>query len=406
MNKYKIINDPVYGFINIPSALVYDIISHPYFQRLRRIKQMGLADLVYPGATHSRFHHALGAMHLMRQALDVLLSKGHEITPEEQEAAILAILLHDIGHGPFSHTLEFSLMPGVHHEQLSALLQDDLNRQFDGRLTMALSIFQGTYKKHYLHQLVSGQLDADRMDYLNRDSFYTGVAEGVIGYDRIIKMLDIHEGKLVVEEKGIYSIEKFIVSRRLMYWQVYLHKTSISADHMLTSVIQRAKLLSRTGHLPEASAALKHFLTEDRSITDFQQNPEHLRYFSLLDDTDILFALKEWQHHEDPVLSYLSAGLVNRNLFKIKFCEASDAAGMLEQKKNHFLISHPAFAGTEDHLFFKGNARNNAYVPGRDSILILMKDGSVRDIAEVAEVLTIKALSNPVVKHYICYPEI
>jgi len=407
MNKFKIINDPVYGFINIPTTLVYDIISHPYFQRLRRIKQMGLADLVYPGATHSRFHHALGAMHLMQEALDVLRSKGHEITSEEEEGAILAILLHDIGHGPFSHTLEYMLVSGVHHEELSELLQASLNRQYQGRLSLAIDIFKGTYPKHFLHQLVSGQLDADRMDYLNRDSFYTGVAEGVIGYDRIIKMLDIHDGRLVVEEKGIYSIEKFIVSRRLMYWQVYLHKTSIAADHMLISIIERAKYLLKEGtEVSGGSPALMHFLKHQLSIDDFAANPVHLQQFAALDDTDVQHAIKIWQAHPDPILSFLSGHLLNRQLFKIKYCEPDFAHELLASLKAQFMAKHIEMQGLEAYLFFEGNATNNAYVPGRDSIQIKMKSGEVKDIAEVAEVLTIKALSNPVVKHYICYPQI
>jgi uncharacterized protein len=407
MNKFKIINDPVYGFINIPTALVYDVISHPYFQRLRRIKQMGLADLVYPGATHSRFHHALGAMHLMQEALDVLRSKGHHITEEEEEGAILAILLHDIGHGPFSHTLEFALVGGVHHEVLSGLLQASLNQQYQGRLSLAIDIFSGKYYKHFLHQLVSGQLDADRMDYLNRDSFYTGVAEGVIGYDRIIKMLDIHDGRLVVEEKGIYSIEKFIVSRRLMYWQVYLHKTSVAADHMLISIIQRAKMLmAENSQLSGCSPALQHFLGQELSIDHFRKDPLHLQMFAELDDTDVLHALKIWQHHHDPILSFLSKKLLHRQLFKIRYCEAGSEQQQLDYISQQFLTSHPELCGLEAYLFFKGEATNNAYIPGRDSIQIKMKTGEVKDIAEVAEVLTIKALSNPVVKHYICYPQI
>jgi uncharacterized protein len=407
MNKFKIINDPVYGFINIPTTLVYDLISHPYFQRLRRIKQMGLADLVYPGATHSRFHHALGAMHLMQEALDVLRSKGHDISAEEEEGAIMAILLHDIGHGPFSHTLEYSLISGVHHEELSELLQASLNRQYQGRLSLAIDIFNGTYHKHFLHQLVSGQLDADRMDYLNRDSFYTGVAEGVIGYDRIIKMLDIHDGRLVVEEKGIYSIEKFIVSRRLMYWQVYLHKTSIAADHMLISIIQRAKFLLKEGEeVAGGSPALMHFLKHHLSIDDFVANPIHLQQFAELDDTDVQHAIKIWQQHPDPILSFLSRSLLNRQLFKIKYCEADIAHELLTNMKAEFLAQHIEMQGLDEYLFFEGSANNNAYIPGRDSIQIKMKSGEVKDIAEVAEVLTIKALSNPVVKHYICYPQI
>lgn len=404
MNKYKIINDPVYGFVNIPSELIFDVLSHPYFQRLRRIRQMGLAEVVYPGATHTRFHHAIGAMHLMQQALDVLLSKGHHITEIEIESALLAILLHDVGHGPFSHTLEATILTGVHHEEVSLKIFHLLNKQYNGRLSKAIEIFKGTYHKHFLHQLVSGQLDADRMDYLNRDSFYTGVAEGVIGYDRIIKMLDVHDDKLVVEEKGIYSIEKFIVSRRLMYWQVYLHKTSISADHMLINVLQRAKDLVREGKRDlSLSPALEHFIANDISLEMFLNDDAHLQKFVLLDDTDILFALKMWMVHKDPVLSYLSSSIVNRHLFKIKYPE-TDSNALLEELKEAFFSKHSELEGADRYLFNKGTVTNNAYISGRDSILIKMKNGETKDFAEVAEVLTIKSLSNPMVKTYICHP--
>jgi hypothetical protein len=407
LNKHKIINDPVYGFISIPSSLVFDVIAHPYFQRLRRINQMGLAHLVYPGATHTRFHHALGAMHLMQQALEVLKSKGHEITAQEEEGAILAILLHDIGHGPFSHTLEKTLVSAVHHEELSVLFQESLNATFKGALQMALDIFNDHYPKKFLHQLVSGQLDVDRMDYLNRDSFYTGVAEGVIGYDRIIKMLNVSNGQLVVEEKGIFSIEKFIMSRRLMYWQVYLHRTSVSADHMLISVLQRARDLVRNeGYQLICSPALAHFLEKEISFQDFRNEPLHLQMFALLDDIDVLQALKFWQNASDPVLSFLSKGILDRKLFKISFAEQSESALLLREAKEKFVSIHPEMKDLTSYLFFESSVANNAYVPGRDSIQILMKNGDVKDINEVAEVLTIKALSNPVVKHYICHPAI
>lgn len=368
---------------------------------------MGLADYVYPGATHSRFHHAIGAMHLMQLALEVLRSKGHEISPEEEEAAILAILLHDIGHGPFSHTLESTIARDIQHEQVSSIFQEQLNEQFGGRLTLAISIFKGEYHKHFLHQLVSGQLDVDRMDYLNRDSFYSGVAEGVIGYDRIIKMLDVFNDRLVVEAKGIYSIEKFIVSRRLMYWQVYLHKTSLAADHMLMSVLKRAQYLSRErGMKLECSPALLHFLSQEIRQIDFVSDPIHLEMFSRLDDTDILYALKMWQYHADPVLQFISSGLVNRNIFKLRYGEEDSLPQLAEDLKHAFFSRLPHLLDHEAYLFLFGSAANNAYVPGRDSIDIQMKDGSVKDIAEVAEVLTIRSLSNPVVKHYICHPQL
>lgn len=404
MNKYKIINDPVYGFVNIPTELIFDVLSHPYFQRLRRIRQMGLAELVYPGATHSRFHHALGAMHLMQMALDVLLSKGHHITELEIESTLLAILLHDVGHGPFSHTLEATILKGVHHEEVSLKIFHQLNEEFDGRLNKAIEIFKGTYNKHFLHQLVSGQLDTDRMDYLNRDSFYTGVAEGVIGYDRIIKMLDVDGDNLVVEEKGIYSIEKFIVSRRLMYWQVYLHKTSIAADHMLNNVLQRAKDLYKAGERNlYLTPHLEYFISKEVSLKAFLQEDEHLKQFVLLDDIDIWNALKMWMSHPDPVLSFISKALINRNLFKIKFVEhqSEDSIRKIQSK---FFECQPQLEGFERYLLSQGEVANNAYIPGRDSILIKMKDGSVKDFVEVAEVLSIKSLSNPMVKTYICHP--
>lgn len=402
MNKYKIINDPVYGFVEIPSELLFDVLSHPYFQRLRRIRQMGLAEYVYPGATHTRFHHAIGAMHLMQQALNVLLDKGQHITEVEYESALLAILLHDVGHGPFSHTLESTILTDVHHEQVSLRIFEELNDEFDGRLTRAIEIFKGTYPKHFLHQLVSGQLDTDRMDYLNRDSFYSGVAEGVIGYDRIIKMLDVQDGMLVVEEKGIYSIEKFIVSRRLMYWQVYLHKTSLAADHMLINVLKRAKELVREGVIVPMSPSLLHFMERDVLLEDFKNDVQHLKKFVELDDVDVLYALKMWMKHEDALLAYLSKNLINRNLFKIKYIEEGEDA--LTSIKEQFYTKHADLLGMDEYLFNSGSVSNNAYIPGRDSILVKMKDGSIKDISEDAEVLTIKALSSPMVKHYICYP--
>jgi len=405
MNKYKIINDPVYGFVDIPSELIFDVLSHPYFQRLRRIRQMGLAEYVYPGATHTRFHHAIGAMHLMQQALDVLIDKGHHITELEYESTLLAILLHDVGHGPFSHTLETTILNGVQHEQVSLKIFEVLNEKFDQRLDRAIEIFKGAYHKHFLHQLVSGQLDTDRMDYLNRDSFYSGVAEGVIGYDRIIKMLDVQDGKLVVEEKGIFSIEKFIVSRRLMYWQVYLHKTSIAADHMLMNALKRAKDLVSEGNVDlPMSPSLLHFMTNKISLEVFLKDKTHLDQFLRLDDVDILYALKMWMNVDDPVLSFLSTCLINRDLFKTKYTDKDQKNELLSSMKKEFYQRHPQLEGMDKYLFSQGAVENNAYIPGRDSILVKLKDGSIKDIAEDAEVLTIKALSSPMIKHYICFP--
>ncbi|MCO5247775.1 MAG: HD domain-containing protein [Chitinophagales bacterium] len=408
-NKYKIINDPVYGFVDIPTELIYDVISHPYFQRLRRIRQMGLAEIVYPGATHTRFHHAIGVMHLMQLALNVLIEKGCHITELEIESALLAILLHDIGHGPFSHTLEATILKDIHHEEVSLKIFQVLNEEFDGKLTRAIEIFKGSYKKPFLHQLISGQLDMDRMDYLNRDSFYTGVAEGVIGYDRIIKMLDVVDDKLVVEEKGIYSIEKFIVSRRLMYWQVYLHKTSLSADRMLISALKRAKDLYRQGQKKLFLAThLSHFFENTVSLKEFLKDNIHVEKFVLLDDIDIWYSLKIWMNSDDEILSFIAKSLIDRNLFKIRYIhgDEEDAKNVLAQKKKEFYKKYPQFRQADEYFFSLGKVRNDAYVQGKDSILIKMKDGSLEDYSALTEALTIQSLSNPVVKTYICYPAI
>ncbi|HEY0896678.1 MAG TPA: HD domain-containing protein, partial [Sphingobacteriaceae bacterium] len=318
MNKKKIINDPVYGFITIPTDLIYDLIEHPYFQRLRYIKQLGMTHLVYPGALHTRFHHALGAMHLMKLAIETLRSKGHEITAEEEEAASIAILLHDIGHGPFSHALEHTIVTGIAHEHISTLLMDKLNHQFGGRLELALEIFNKRYYKSFLHQLVSGQLDLDRMDYLNRDSFFTGVSEGVISSDRIIKMLDAAGGQLVIEEKGIYSIEKFLIARRLMYWQVYLHKTVIGAEQMLVKILERAKELAVGGKRLFATPCFGHFLNHSVTREEFMGDPEHLKHFSALDDHDIFTSIKVWANDDDLILSRLCRQLIRRDLYKVE----------------------------------------------------------------------------------------
>src|SRR3990170_2393779 len=318
MIKRKIINDPVYGFITIPSELIADIISHPYFQRLRHIKQLGLTDYVYPGALHTRFQHALGAMHLMGKVLDNLRTKGIEISNEECEASQIAILLHDIGHGPFSHTLEEVLLSGIKHESLSYLFIDKLNDEFNGALRLTIEIFRNTYQRKFFHQLISSQLDIDRLDYLTRDCFFTGVLEGTIGVDRIIAMLIVHRDQLVVEEKGIYSIENFLNARRLMYWQVYLHKTSVSAERMLVNIIRRAQVLVRADEALPASDTLRKFLQKQMTLNDFRENESTLASFGRLDDNDIWGALKFWQHHSDTILAMLSKMLLERNLFKVK----------------------------------------------------------------------------------------
>lgn len=397
MNKRKIFNDPVYGFISIPYDIVFDVIEHPYFQRLRRIQQLGLSSLVYPGATHSRFHHSLGAMHLMYRSLEVLKSKGQEITEDESKAAVLAILMHDLGHGPFSHALEGVLVEDLHHEHISMLLMQNLQKEFGKPIEMAIQIFTNQYPKKFLYQLVSGQLDMDRLDYLNRDSFYSGVSEGVVGYDRIINMLDVHDDNIVVEEKGIYSIEKFIVARRLMYWQVYLHKTSLVADLMLKNAVLRAKEVYRGNNKQsEISANLNFFLSNTLTVNDFD---EHLTKFAALDDYDIFQALKVWMNSEDVILKTLSTSIINRKLFKIEFVEEEKAAEKYDSLKNKYSEEEMRF------LVLKGAAQNNAYNPSKDNIYIKFKDGSIKEITDITEQWNIRSLSNSVVKHYIAYPK-
>jgi HD superfamily phosphohydrolase len=397
MNKRKIFNDPVYGFISIPYDIVFDVIEHPYFQRLRRIQQLGLSSLVYPGATHSRFHHSLGAMHLMYRSLEVLKSKGQEISEDESKAAMLAILMHDLGHGPFSHALEGVLAEGIHHEHISMLMMQNLQKEFGKPIEMAIQIFTNIYPKKFLYQLVSGQLDMDRLDYLNRDSFYSGVSEGVVGYDRIINMLDVHNDNIVVEEKGIYSIEKFIVARRLMYWQVYLHKTSLVADLMLKNAVLRAKELCRIAEInTEISGNLNLFLTGNFSESNFS---EYIDNFAALDDYDIMQALKSWMNSDDKILSTLSSSIINRKLFSIEFLELEKADENYNSLKQHYTEEEMKY------LVLKGAAQNNAYNPAKDNIYIKFKDGSIKEITDITEQWNIRSLSNPVVKHYIAYPK-
>lgn len=400
-NPRKIINDPVYGFLTIDHPLIYQVISHPYYQRLRRIHQMAFAQLVFPGAVHSRMHHSLGAYHLMCNALTELKSKGVNITREEEVAAKIAILLHDIGHGPYSHALENILIPGVSHEALSILIMRVLNEELGGQLEMAIEIFTNSYHKRFLHQLISGQLDVDRMDYLTRDSFFTGVSEGVIGYDRILKMLTVNHGDLMVEEKGIYTIEKFLVSRRLMYWQVYLHKTVLAAEKMLVKIVQRAKELISLGQQVQAcSPVLDFFLHHDGLCSPIEQ---HLDKFCLLDDYDMLAAIKNWMFHDDKVLSILCKCLVERKLLKVKLqVDPIDEAWI--QKTRNRICEKFNLAGNEcDYFVFGGTAVNTTYDPSEESINILFKDGSVRDISKVDNALIQHNLSTPVKKNYICY---
>ncbi len=387
----KIINDPVYGFITLDDDLILNIIAHPYYQRLRRIHQMAMAVLVYPGAVHTRLHHSLGAYHLMRNALHELRNKGVAITPAEDQGAKIAILLHDIGHGPFSHALENVLIEGMHHESISLLLMKELNQQFGGQLQVALDIFTDAYPKKFLHQLVSGQLDVDRMDYLTRDSFFSGVSEGVIGYDRILKMLTVHNGELMVEEKGIYSIEKFLVSRRLMYWQVYLHKTVMCAEQMLKQIIRRAKSIKAATQPP-----LHQFINEPVETVTLDQ-------FCSLDDYDVVSAIKGWCHHDDKVLSYLSRGIVNRNLLKVKYYSEPVSRTELQAQQQHAM--HQLHISAEDAawLVFTGEASSSTYNFEDEQINILFKDGTVKDISEVDDALINQKLSGKIKKYYICY---
>ncbi|MEA5404910.1 HD domain-containing protein [Arcicella sp. DC2W] len=403
MNKRKIVNDPVYGFINIPTELIFDLIEHPYYQRLRRIKQLGMAEYVYPGALHTRFHHALGAMYLMNEALMTLRSKGHEISDAELEAAQIAILLHDVGHGPFSHVLESVILDKVPHEHISFLLMEELNRQLGGALTLAIKMFTGNYERKFFTQLISSQLDVDRMDYLNRDSFFTGVREGFIGADRILKMLDIVDNQLVVEQKGIYSIENFLTARRLMYWQVYLHKTSICAETMLIQIITRARELIRAGENVFATPAFMIFLKNEVRLEDFIADISYLEAFAEMDDYDIWACVKIWAKHPDKLLSNISKMLLDRDLFKIHISDAPIEASYLE-KIQIDLLSNPSVQESDlPYLIIQGNTSNAAYVSGKQNINILTKDKRVLDIAEASDLPTIKALSNIVKKYYICW---
>jgi HD superfamily phosphohydrolase len=397
----KIINDPVYGFIRFPEKALMQIIDHAWFQRLRSIKQMGMASLVYPGAVHTRFHHSLGATHLMGIALNELMGKNIDITKEEYTAARLAILLHDIGHGPFSHALEHSIVGNISHEDISKLIMQRLNMKFDGMLTDAIAIFENTYPKAFLHQLVSSQLDMDRLDYLNRDSFYTGVSEGVIGYDRILQMLTVHNDGLVVEEKGVHSVEKFIVARRLMYWQVYLHKTVLGAEQLIIKILQRAKQLAQQNKELFATPSLRFFLYENIQATDFNQQDNILESFCDLDDTDIMSAIKVWSTHSDVILSQLCHMLLFRKLYKVKI----SAQPQLEQFKNlkqHALASGRWPEEALPYFLFEGITSNSTYNIVDERINILLKSGQVTDISTVDNALISASLTIPVKKYYIC----
>lgn len=403
-NKFKILNDPIYGFISIQNELIFDLIEHPYFQRLRRISQLGLTYLVYPGAYHTRFHHALGAMHLTQHAIDILRSKGHEITEEESVATQVAILLHDIGHGPFSHALENTVVKGIHHEELSLLFMNELNKEFEGKLEMAIQIFENSYHKKFLHDLISSQLDMDRLDYLRRDSFYTGVTEGAINSERLLTMLNVYDDHLVIDGKGIYSVEKFIVARRLMYWQVYLHKTVLSAEFMLVKILQRARFLALSGSEIFASGALKAFLYNTYTLFDFKADPELLKRFSRLDDYDILGAIKEWCNHEDNSLRLMSNNLINRNLLKIRLQNAPFNPALIEElkvkTKEKFQLEH----GEENYFVIQDEISNHAYNNELLGIKLLNKKGEAKDILELTDQLDLTHLTKVVTKYFVCFP--
>ena len=401
--KHKIINDPIYGFITVPSKLVFDLMEHKYFQRLRRISQMGFSYIVYPGAHHTRFHHALGAMFLMQKAVQVLKSKGVSVSEKEEEALYVAILLHDIGHGPFSHAMENSIVENISHEQISMLFMENLNQKFNKQLTLAIKIFKDEHPRKFLHQLVSGQLDMDRLDYLKRDSFYTGVPEGTVNAQRLITMLNVKDDKLVVEEKGIYSVENFLVARRLMYWQVYLHKTGIVAEQLLVRVLKRAKELAAQGKELPANPSLKFFLNNTISLNDFSD--EVLDTFSRLDDYDVISAMKMWAGNDDFVLSNLSKMLLNRDLLKIKVKSEPFSIQKVNEKRNK-LVAKYAISNEEASFFvFTGKLENQAYSMEKDTINLLKKNGKIIDVAKASDQLNLEALSKSVVKYYMCYPK-
>jgi HD superfamily phosphohydrolase len=401
-NNCKILNDPIYGLIEIPYGIIYDLLEHRFYQRLRRINQLGFTQYVYPGATHTRFNHTIGALHLMQKAIRTLQSKGVAISAEEAEATCIAILLHDIGHGPFSHCLEYNLVP-IEHEELSIAFMEKLNEEFGGKLSLAIQIFENEYPKKFLHQLLSGQLDMDRMDYLTRDSFFTGVLEGVVGYDRIIKMLHVHNGELVIEHKGLYSVESFLVSRRLMYWQVYLHKTVVCAGEMTIRAIARARDLLRKGHQLDISKSLHYFFSNDFSKDSLKTDAEKILYnFSMLDDTDILSALKSFCEEDDFILSFLSKGLISRKLFRVVMQNEPFDHNFIEKIKQKTLAQFPINEDELEYLVFGGQESNKAYVTGSKEIMIKLASGEVKPMSEWSEH---NIRPQEVVKYFICYPK-
>lgn len=404
INKLKILNDPIYGFITIPNTLIYDLIQHPYFQRLRRISQMGMSYLVYPGAHHTRFHHALGCMYIMQKAVQTLKFKGVEISEEEENALYVAILLHDIGHGPFSHALENSVVEEVHHEELSLLFMEQLNAEFGGKLSLAIQVFKGEYDRKFMLQLISSQLDMDRMDYLKRDSFYTGVNEGNVNSERLIQMLNVQDDVLVMEEKGIYSIEKFLMARRLMYWQAYLHKTSVVAELTLTKILKRAKELAIKGEVLFGSPFLLFFLNNKIELNQIDKTI--LDKFSNLDDYDVLGAIKQWQYHDDFVLSSLSKMIINRNLLKIELSEDKIDKIKLLDLKNKYAKQYGISDKEVEYFVFKGKIKNEAYSKSSEPIRILKKDRTIENVVEASDQMHLKALSKTVTKYFICYPKV
>jgi uncharacterized protein len=406
INKRKIINDPVHGFVTVPSDFIFDLIEHPYFQRLRRIKQLGLTHYVFPGATHTRFQHTIGALHLMSLSIESLKNKGVQISNEEEEAVLAAILLHDIGHGPFSHALEESLISGISHEDLSQILMQILNNQFDHKLDLAIEIFNNRYSKKFLHQLVSSQLDMDRLDYIKRDSFFTGVTEGTIGTDRIIKMLNVSNDSLVVEKKGIYSVEKFLIARRLMYWQVYFHKTVIASENLLVNMLIRAKYIANAGANLYATPSLAFFLFNKINPENFHENSEKvIERFIRLDDSDIIASAKEWTTHDDKVLSILSQNLINRNLPKVKIIDQLIDRQKLDQISEN--ICRKYSINKQDSLFFifTGEISNNAFSSSEGMVQILMNNGETKDISEVSDILNVPYLQKSEKKYFICFPK-
>ncbi len=401
-NKLKFFNDPIYGFIGTPNELIFSLIEHPFFQRLRRISQMGMSYLVYPGAHHTRFHHALGSMHLMTKAIDILRRKGIEITPEEEVGLLSTILLHDIGHGPFSHALEGFVVQGLDHEQISLEFMKELNHQFDGKLELGISIFKGEYPKKFLNQLVSSQLDMDRLDYLKRDSFYTGVTEGNINSDRLISMLNVVDGGLVIEEKGTYAVEKFLMARRFMYWQVYLHKTGLMAEQLLVGIMRRARFLLGNGTELTGSEALLFFLKSNQQVT---ANPSFLEKFARLDDVDILGAIKSWQHHPDFVISKLCRMLLNRELLHIKLKKRPIDDEKLKARTQEFVKLHGISEVEAGYFVFQGKISNKAYSGDQQQIKVLKKNGKVTDVIKESDHLSLSGLSETVTKYYCCYPK-